>query len=160
MIPVPPQARRPSSEISTMPTFAKNTVATIIPSLRYRDALAAIDWLCRAFGFQKHLVHAEGNTVHHAQLTFGNGMIMLGSADNTNEWSKRFVQPGEIGGRQTQCACVIVADADAHYAHAKAAGAVIVDELEAKDYGGKGYSCRDPEGHMWWFGTYDPWVAE
>lgn len=142
-----------------MSTFAKETVATIIPSLRYRDAVSAIDWLCRAFGFEKHAVYADGNTVHHAQLTFGNGMIMLGSADNASEWGKRFAQPDEIGGRETQCACVIVTDADAHYAHAKAAGAVIVGELEAKDYGGKGYSCRDPEGHMWWFGTYDPWQA-
>jgi uncharacterized glyoxalase superfamily protein PhnB len=140
-----------------MSTFAKETVATIIPSLRYRDALAAIDWLCRAFGFHKQAVYADGNTVHHAQLTFGNGMIMLGSVDNTSAWGKRMVQPDEIGGRETQCACVIVADADAHYAHAKAAGAIIVDELEAKDYGGKGYSCRDLEGHLWWFGTYDPW---
>ena len=63
---------------------AKNTVATVIPSLRYRDAPAMIDWLCKAFGFEKHAVYADGNTVHHAQLTFGNGMIMLGSADNTS----------------------------------------------------------------------------
>ena len=66
---------------------AKQTVATIIPSLRYRDALAAIDWLCRAFGFEKHAVYAgDGGVVHHAQLTFGNGMIMLGSVDNANDW--------------------------------------------------------------------------
>jgi len=140
-------------------SIAANTVCTIIPSLRYRNALAAIDWLCRAFGFEKHAVHADGETVHHAQLTFGNGMIMLGSVDRDSVWSQRMVQPDEIGGRETQTACVIVADADAHYARAKAAGAVIVDELEAKDYGGKGYSCRDPEDHLWWFGTYDPWAA-
>ncbi len=143
-----------------MSTLAKETVATIIPSLRYRDALAAIEWLCRAFGFEKHAVYADGSTVHHAQLTFGKGMIMLGSVENASEFSKRMVQPDETGGRETQCACVIVADADAHYARAKAAGAVIIDELATKDYGGRGYGCRDPEGHMWWFGTYDPWVAE
>ncbi|MGH8122517.1 MAG: VOC family protein, partial [Rudaea sp.] len=62
-----------------MTTLAANTRATIIPSLRYRDALAAIDWLCRAFGFEKHAVYADNGVVHHAQLTFGNGMIMLGS---------------------------------------------------------------------------------
>jgi uncharacterized glyoxalase superfamily protein PhnB len=95
--------------------------------------------------------------VHHAQLVFGNGMIMLGTIDNESERGRRIIQPEEIGGRETQCPCVIVADADEHYARAKAAGAVIVDELEAKDYGGKGYSCRDLEGHLWWFGTYDPW---
>jgi len=139
---------------------AKKTVATIIPSLRYRDAPAAIEWLCRAFGFEKHAVYADGNTVHHAQLTFGNGMIMLGSVDNGSAWGQRIVQPDEIGGRETQSACVIVDDPDAHYARAEAAGAVIVDDLTAQDYGGKAYSCRDPEGHLWWFGSYDPWVAE
>jgi uncharacterized glyoxalase superfamily protein PhnB len=58
---------------------AATTTSTIIPCLRYRDALAAIDWLCRAFGFKRHAVYADGATVHHAQLGFGNGMIMLGS---------------------------------------------------------------------------------
>ena len=140
-----------------MTSLAKNTVATIIPSLRYRDALKAIDWLCDAFGFQKHAVYADGDMVHHAQLTFGNGMIMIGSAAAGSAWSDRYAQPDEIGGRETQCSCVIVADADTHLARAKAAGAEIIDPLEEKDYGGKGYSCRDPEGHLWWFGTYDPW---
>jgi uncharacterized glyoxalase superfamily protein PhnB len=146
-----------SREESNVPAIAANTTATIIPSLRYRNALAAIDWLCKAFGFEKQAVYADGETVHHAQLTFGNGMIMLGSVSNDNAWGKRIAQPDEIGGRETQCSCLIVADADAHYARAQAAGAVILDELETKDYGGKGYSCRDPEGHLWWFGTYDPW---
>jgi len=144
-----------------MPSFASNTVSTIIPSLRYDDALAAIDWLCKAFGFEKHAVYADDNgIVQHAQLTFGNGMIMLGSTANRSAWGERIVQPRAIGGRETQCPCVVVDDCEAHYARAKAAGAEIVDALETKDYGGAGYSCRDPEGHLWWFGSYDPWAPE
>jgi carbohydrate kinase (thermoresistant glucokinase family) len=145
-------------EENRMTSPAADTVVTIIPCLRYRDALAAIEWLCRAFGFEKHAVYADGETVHHAQLTFGNGMVMLGSADNRSAWGKRMVQPDEIGGRETQACYVIVADCPAHYARAKAAGAVIEDELETKDYGGSGYSCRDLEGHLWSFGDYDPWA--
>ncbi len=61
------------------------TTSTIIPCLRYRDAHAAIDWLCNAFGFEKHAVYADDDTVQHAQLTFGNGMLMLGSTDNDSE---------------------------------------------------------------------------
>lgn len=142
-----------------MATLAKNTVSTIIPSLRYDDALGAIDWLCRAFGFEKQAVYTDDKgVVQHAQLVFGNGMIMLGSTANASAWSERIAQPRAIGGRETQCPSVIVADCDAHYARAKAAGAEIVDELEVKDYGGSGYSCRDPEGHLWWFGSYDPWA--
>ncbi|HEX2082545.1 MAG TPA: VOC family protein [Xanthomonadaceae bacterium] len=141
-------------------TLAADTTATVIPCLAYRDALAAIEWLCQAFGFHKHPVYADGPTVHHAQLTFGNGMIMLGSADKHGAWDERIVQPDEIGMRETQSACVIVADADAHYARAKAAGADIVIDIADQDYGGRGYACRDPEGHLWWFGSYDPWKAE
>ena len=140
-------------------TLAANTTATIIPCLRYRDAPVAIDWLCDAFGFEKHAVYADGDTVHHAQLVFGNGMVMLGSAQTDSEWGVLTVQPGEIGGRQTQAPCVIVSDVDAHYARATAAGAQIVIELADQGYGGRGYACRDLEGHVWWFGSYDPWKA-
>jgi uncharacterized glyoxalase superfamily protein PhnB len=141
-----------------MSTLAKNTVSTIIPSLRYDDALKAIDWLCNAFGFEKQAVYADDKgVVQHAQLTFGNGMIMLGSADNGSEWGKQVAQTEEIGLRETQSPCVIVADADAHYARAKAAGATIIIDIADQDYGGRGYACRDPEGHIWWFGSYDPW---
>jgi uncharacterized glyoxalase superfamily protein PhnB len=29
---------------------------------------------------------------------------------------------------------------------------------EDQDYGGRVYSARDPEGHVWSFGSYDPWA--
>lgn len=131
--------------------------STIIPCLRYRNALEAIEWLCRAFGFQKHAVHADGEVVHHAQLVHGAGMIMLGSVENRGEWGTHMAQPDEVGGRETQSCCVVVPDADAHYARAKAAGAAIVIDIADQGYGGRGYACRDPEGHLWWFGSYDPW---
>ena len=141
-----------------MPSPAKATTVTVIPSLRYRNALAMIDWLCKAFGFEKHAMYADGEVVHHAQLAFGNGMIMLGSADNGSAWGKRIAQPDEIGGRETQACYVVVADCASHCAQAKGAGAEIVDALETRDYGGSGYSARDPEGHLWSFGDYDPWA--
>src|SRR3546814_17761252 len=84
-------------------------------------------------------------------------MVMLGSADNASQWGRQVAQPDEIGMRETQSPCVIVADADAHYAQAKAAGATIVMDIADQDYGGRGYACRDIEGHLWWFGSSDPW---
>jgi uncharacterized glyoxalase superfamily protein PhnB len=138
-------------------TGAADTTSTIIPCLRYRDAPAAIEWLCKAFGFAAQAVYADDDGgVAHAQLTFGNGMIMLGSARD-NDFGRHIVQPEQTGGRETQCPCVIVADCKAHYTQAVAAGADIIDDYAEKDYGGAGYSCRDPEGHLWWFGSYDPW---
>jgi uncharacterized glyoxalase superfamily protein PhnB len=140
-----------------MSALAKNTRATVIPCLRYRDAPAAIEWLCRTFGFEKQLVvpNPDG-TIAHAQLSFGNGMLMLGSVVES-EFGRLMRQPDEIGGAETQAPYVIVADADAIYARARAAGAKIVLEIKDEDYGGRGFSCRDPEGHLWNFGTYDPW---
>jgi uncharacterized glyoxalase superfamily protein PhnB len=140
-------------------TPARNTRATVIPCLRYRDAPAAIDWLCAAFGFEKQAVYPNPDgTVAHAQLTYGNGMIMLGSVSaKDSEWGRLIKQPDEIGGAETQSAYLIVSDADAVYARAKAAGAEIVLDIKDEDYGGRGFTCRDPEGHIWNFGTYDPW---
>ncbi len=133
--------------------------SSIIPALRYRDALAMIDWLCRAFGFERHAVYADGQGgIAHAQLRWGGGMVMLGSTRD-DAYGSRMVAPGEIGGRNTQTLCVIVDNADAHHARALAAGAEIVDPLTDQDYGGRGYSCRDPEGHLWWFGSYNPWIS-
>jgi uncharacterized glyoxalase superfamily protein PhnB len=142
-----------------MSSLATNTKATVIPCLRYRNAPAAIEWLCQAFGFEKHLVvPGEGDTIVHAQLSFGNGMIMLGSVLDT-EFGQLMKQPDEIDGAETQTAYVIVSDADAVYARAKTAGAQIVLDIKDDDYGGRGFSCRDLEGHLWNFGTYDPWGA-
>ncbi len=145
-----------------MNTQINTTHSTIIPSLRYRDALAAIEWLVTAFGFKKQAVYLgpDNKTVMHAQLTFGGGMIMLGSVDNGGEASKYMVQPDEIGLRETQGAYLVVPDADAVYATAKAAGAEMVIDIRDMDYGGRHFSCRDLEGHTWGIGTYDPWATE
>jgi uncharacterized glyoxalase superfamily protein PhnB len=139
-----------------MAELAKQTRATIIPALQYRDAAAAIDWLCSAFGFAQHMVvRDEDGGIAHAELTFGNGMIMLGSR-RENEFGRLLTEPHQAGA-VTQAVYLIVEDADAHYARAKAAGAEILVELTTQDYGGRDYTCRDPEGHVWSFGTYDPW---
>jgi uncharacterized glyoxalase superfamily protein PhnB len=133
--------------------------STLIPSLRYRNALAAIDWLCRAFGLTRNAVYmGEGDSVAHAQLTFGGGMIMLGSVDNGSEYGKLMVHPDEIGLRETRGIYLAVPDADAVYAMAKAAGAVMVFDIRDMDYGGRGFTCRDLEGYLWSVGSYDAWA--
>ena len=142
-----------------MPPLARSTKATIIPVLRYRDATAAIEWLYRAFGFERHLVVLnEDGSVAHAQLSFGKGMIMLASiAKPETAFGRLMKQPDELAGAQTQTSYAVVADVDAVYATAKAAGARIAKEIRDEDYGGRGFSCFDLEGHLWSFGSYDPW---
>ena len=142
-----------------MSVNAKNTTATVIPTLRYKDAAVAIEWLCEAFGFEKHLVvPAEDGTIVHAQLTFGNGMVMLGSA-RESEFDDLQKPPSTLGRAVSQSLYIVVDDPDKHYARAVAAGAEIVVEIKDEDYGGRDYSCRDPEGHVWNFGSYDPWAV-
>jgi len=133
---------------------------SIIPTLRYDDAATAIDWLCDAFGFERHLVvPGENGTIDHAQLTCGNGMIMLGT-HSEEHFGRHQKTPKAVGGIGTQSAYIIVPDADVHFERARAKGAVILEDLVDQDYGGRGYSCRDPEGHVWSFGTYDPWAED
>jgi Uncharacterized protein conserved in bacteria len=137
----------------------KDTRSSVIPALRYRNAPAAIEWLCKVFGFEKQLVvPGENNTILHAQLKLGGGMIMLGSVRDT-PFGKLMKQPDEIGNCETQCPYVVVADADAVYARAKAAGAEIVQDIKNEQHGGRGFGCRDLEGHLWYVGTYDPWTS-
>jgi uncharacterized glyoxalase superfamily protein PhnB len=137
----------------------RDAKATVVPCLKYRDAPAAIEWLCLTFGFAKHAVHLnDDGTVAHAQLTFGNGMVMLSSVEKVQtEWGRLMKQPDEVKGAVTQSAYLIVQNADAVYASAKAAGAKIAIEIKDEDYGGRGFGCYDLEGHLWSFGTYDPW---
>ena len=121
------------------------------PVLRYRDARAAIDWLEEAFGLERRMVaDGPGGAVAHAELAYGDSMVMLG----TDRPGDRY---GSHAGQGWMY--VVVNDADAHHAQAKAAGAEIVSELTDQDYGSRDYSARDFEGNLWSFGTYRPEVG-
>lgn len=129
----------------------------IIPTLRYRDAAEMIDWLCCGFGFSRKAVHQnDGGGIAHAQLILGNSMIML-STYQADEFGAHQVAPdGESA--VTQSSYIIVENPDAVFNQAKEAGAKIVMGISDWDHGGRGFSCRDPEGHLWSFGSYDPWA--
>lgn len=140
-----------------MSNIPKATRTTIMPCMRYRDAPGAIDWLCSTLGFEAALVVPnEDGSIAHAQLCYGNGMVMLGSIFDT-EYGRLMKQPGEIGMAVTQSAYLVVNDADEVYERAVRAGAPILMELKDEEYGGRGFTLRDPEGHVWSIGTYDPW---
>lgn len=135
----------------------------IIPSLRYKDAHAAIAWLERVFGMKRQAVYdGPNNTVAHAQLTYGAGMLMLGSATNDGNpaYLRTTIDLADTGGRETVGLCLIMTDAEcvATYARVQAAGVEILQELNDPPYGGKAFACRDLEGHVWWIGSYDPWA--
>ncbi len=136
---------------------AGNTHSSIIPTLRYKDAPAAVDWLCLAFGFERHLVVPDGDGgVVHAQLVFANSMVMVGAC-RVSAFDALQAPPAALDAPVTQSAYIIVPDVDEHHARALSAGAQVVMEPEDQEHRGRFYACRDPEGHLWNFGSYDPW---
>jgi uncharacterized glyoxalase superfamily protein PhnB len=129
----------------------------VIPGFRFRNAPAAIDWLSNVFGFERHAVYeGEPGTIAHAELTLGNSVIMLGSAKD-DEFGRNFKSPDELGGVETCILYIVVPDADAAYARAVAAGANVIRPLQDTPHGGREFGVKDPEGHSWFVGTYDPW---
>ena len=127
--------------------------ATMFPFTQYENAKAAIDWLCQAFGFERHEVYeGEDGKILHAELAYGASVFMLGSAADTGFGLKTARELGAVtGGVYVQ-----VDDIDAHYERARSAGAEIVRELADTEYGSREYLARDPEGQLWSFGTYRP----
>jgi uncharacterized glyoxalase superfamily protein PhnB len=133
----------------------------IIPCLRYADAPAAIDFLCDALGFARHAVHADEadpSIIHHAQLAYGDQLIMLGS-ERPGEFVALYgwKSVAEAGGI-SMCICMTVDDPDAHCATARAAGAeIIAGPYDNQGYPGRAYDARDPGGYVWNITSYDPW---
>jgi uncharacterized glyoxalase superfamily protein PhnB len=129
--------------------------------LYYDDPRAAIDWLCKAFGFEvKIKVEGENGDIVHSELTYGDGLIMVGGTKRNDpgkaEWQNKQASPRSLSGANTQSICVYVDDADAHCAQARAAGAEIASEPSTSNHGeeywtDRGYGARDLEGHYWWF---------
>ena len=124
---------------------------TVYPTLSYDDAQAAIDFLVAAFGAERHAVYGgDDGTIHHAELRFGNGIVMLGSAS-----AEMPALRGRGGG-----VYIVVTDPDAHCERARAAGAEITRDLYDTEYGSREYNAKDPEGNSWYFGTYQPFAYD
>jgi uncharacterized glyoxalase superfamily protein PhnB len=133
----------------------------VSPSIVYDDAAAAIDWLCRAFGFEVRLkVEGDKGQIVHSELVFGDGVVMVGSATTEappeQMFRTKFKSPRSLAGVNTQSLMLYVDDAEAHCARAKAAGATIFMEPAIHDYGedhwaDRSYGALDSEGHYWWF---------
>jgi uncharacterized glyoxalase superfamily protein PhnB len=125
---------------------------TFYPCLFYQDAKAAIAWLARAFGFDVLLeVPGPEDSIAHAEMSYGNGVIMLGTAKAAEGWKSPRDLPGV-----NQVVYVAIEDPDTHCRRAREAGAEITLEPRDTDYGSREYNAKAPEGHRWCFGTYRP----
>jgi uncharacterized glyoxalase superfamily protein PhnB len=122
---------------------------SLYPVLKYEDAHAAIDFLERAFGFERHAVHSgDDGDVTHAEIRFGSEFVMLGS---TGQGDEKF-----NSGAGRYSLYVVVDDPDALFERAKQGGAVLEGGMVDQDYGSREFTARDPEGNLWTFGTYRP----
>jgi len=138
-----------------MNTTQSRTAQSLYPAVRYNDAKAAIDWLTSVLGFERHVVYdGENGTIAHAELKLAGNLIMLGSVKN-DEYGK---SPSTLGG--VTAAVYIALDSreeiDTLHGRVKAAGGDVIRELSDTDYGSHDFAVRDPEGHIWSFGTYKP----
>src|SRR5262245_46280777 len=132
---------------------------TAVPTIPYRDLPKMIDWLCQAFGFQKQLIVFDNSgSIAHAQLVLGGSMVMVVPAGQ-GPFDDVLVHPDQVERIATQSTYLLVDDVETRHARATASGAEVMFEMEFNNSAGRGYACRDPEGHIWLFGSYDPWRA-
>ena len=117
-----------------MPTNRSMPPGPVIPELAYVDVSAAAKWLCKAFGFAERLRIGR----HRIQVLVGTGSIVVVEADPS----------ASAGGSRVM---VPVADVDAHYTAARAAGAKVSGEPTTYPFGERQYSVIDIGGHRWTF---------
>jgi uncharacterized glyoxalase superfamily protein PhnB len=129
----------------------------ISSAVYYDDPLAAVDWLCKAFGFVIQQKIIEGGKLAHSELKYAEGLIMVGDAKRVSRGEPSYrSSPRSVGGANTQNMMLYVDDVEAHYQQARAAGATMITEPATTDYGpdywsDRGYEAEDLEGHHWWF---------
>ena len=129
----------------------------VVPMISYEDGIAALEWLHRAFGFEEvtRMVDADGR-LSHGEMMAGDGLIMLASPTPDYRSPKHHREACEQARKWSAVPWIIdgvlvyVDDIDAHFARAKAAGAVILSEIESGPPGRR-YRAEDFEGHRWFF---------
>lgn len=134
-----------------MTRMSDSITTAIWPILSYRDAPAAIAFLCDAFGFEQRAVYTRDGddaVVEHGELRWPlGGGVMLGTAGKDDSpFGQR--RPGN------DSVYVVCDDPDTLFARATGAGAEVVRPLGDTDYGSRDFVVRDPEGNLWSFGTY------
>jgi uncharacterized glyoxalase superfamily protein PhnB len=135
----------------------------LIPCLRYKDAPAAIDFLCSAFGFVRHAVYSDETDpaiVFHGELILDGNMIMVGSDRQGGVTDLYNWKTPEAAGCVTMCIYAVIDDPDSHAERARASGARIIRApYDNQGYPGRSYDVWDSEGNVWNFGNYDPFAA-
>lgn len=128
----------------------------IYPTFRYLDPAAAHEWLTGVIGFKEIACYRDGDTIAHAELAFGSSMIMIGQHKD-DKFAAIVGVPSDQGGKAVY---VAVEDVDALFEKVSRTKTVIEEKPTDRDYGSREFTCRDPEGNVWVFGTYWPKAGE
>ena len=121
--------------------------------LPYQEPEQSAKWLCEAFGFStNHVAKDSKGEIQYISLKLGRNFVLINPAGGP-VFADLLVEPDSVGKRATQTCYVNVADIELHFAQAKLSGAEIALEPETDSDGSSFYMCRDPEGHLWIFGT-------
>ncbi|MFI5807377.1 VOC family protein [Streptomyces sp. NPDC051561] len=148
----PAQSDAAQSDV-TKSDVTQSALAQINPTFLYADARAAIRMLKEAFGFREVVVYEDENdpsVVHHAELAYGNGVVLLGSKGRPGLYAQLMDDSGPTG------VYVVVEDTDAHFKNAQAYGLEVLMPPTDQDHGSRDYMVRDAERNLWCFGTYQP----
>ncbi|MEM8732490.1 MAG: VOC family protein [Pseudomonadota bacterium] len=128
----------------------------LIGVTRYADCEAALAFLKKVIGMEEIAVHRDDQgVIRHVEMKMGDSLFMFGPED-AEPFARYMTAPRDTGGRETTTMYVIVSDVETHNAKAMASGASIIVPLEEPEGLGMRYSLRDPEGHVWTVGNYDP----
>lgn len=125
---------------------------TLTPYLNIKGAVEAIEFYKKAFGAKEiGRITMKDKSIAHAEIQIGDSKIML--AEVNPMWDNK--GPQDLGGSPV-CLCLYVADVDAFFAKALAAGATVTGNMEVKDqfYGDRTGSLTDPFGHKWTIMTH------
>ncbi len=127
----------------------------LIPATRYKDCEAALKFMTDVLGLHPHAVHrdAQGD-IQHVEMRLGQGLMMFGPGGDSA--FDRFLTDPATAGAETTTIYAVLTDVSGAHERAQGAGAEIVMPFEAQDYGGHSFSVRDPEGHVWTIGDYEP----
>lgn len=129
----------------------------LIPASRYPDCDAALTFLRDVLGLAEHQVFRDDKgAIQHAELRLGDGIFMFGPDTRQTDFARYMVAPSQTAGRATVSIYAVMADVAGCHARVVAAGGEILMPLEAQPQGGDAFSCRDPGGHVWTVGDYDP----
>lgn len=130
----------------------------LIPATRYKDCEAALRFLTDVMGLRPHAVHRDSQgAIQHVQMKLGQGLLMFGPVGE--DGFDRFVTDPDTAGGATTTIYVVAPDVAEIHQRAQQAGAEIVMPYAAQAYGGHSFTLRDPEGHIWTVGDYDPLAA-